>query len=194
MLDNFQAPKMKKKVYPPLPADVYQFEIVDIAETMKASFNDASVTEPALKFTLRCVEDGTYYGSYQWVEPTIKLVGGAKPSKLFSFLSAVLGREFTKEECSKQEETLTRDLLMSLLGAQTRLTLSIIKKDGDPIGKNKIEGFLPVKNVLPSFDPDKVKKTEPLDLYQQARVAEGGTPDGTLAAPVAEADPNTPPF
>lgn len=172
MLDNFKAPAQKKRIYPPLPADVYQFEITDIKETMKPSFNDPEVTEPALKFTLRCLEDGPNYGAHQWVEPTIKLSGGAKPSKMYSFLSVVLGREFTKEECNKQEEVLTRDLFLSLLGAQVRLTLSVVKKDGDAVGKNKIEGFLPVKTQLPEFDPDKVKKTEPMDIYEQQRYAE----------------------
>lgn len=183
---------MKKKVYPPLPNDVYQFQVVDVTESLKASYNDPEEVEPALKFVLRCIEEGPYYGSFQWVEPTVKLVGGNKPSKLYSFLQA-LGHEFSKEQCTKQDEVLTGEFINSLIGEQVRLTLSIVKKDGDMVGRNKIEGFLPVKNVLPDFDPDKVKRSEPLDVYQQQRVADGGSPNGEIAVP-QENTQELPPF
>ena len=140
--------------FEPLPRDVYTFELIDVEEETRTKYQ-LDEEEEVIKFTFACIEDGPYYGRRIWRRATPKLSGGKKPSNLFSVLSGLTGKQYTREECKKPELIASPTHLNDLIGTQVRLSLG--QKTSETTGKinNTIESFLPVKKKLPKFDPDK---------------------------------------
>lgn len=155
MLDaSFTVEASSAKSYPPIPADVYQAQILDIEKRQEKAYQSEEL-EDRLNFTFVIVEDGPYYGRRFWRSMAPKLVGGTKQSNLYAFLAVLTGKAFTKEECAKAKDIVTADYLNGLVGKQVRLSVSS-KVGEDGVERNRVSAFLPVKEELPPFDESKV--------------------------------------
>jgi len=142
------------KEYSPMPIDVYQFEVLDVVSKEGKKYQSDEV-ESKFSFTFVCIEPGAFYGRRIWRETNTKFVGGQKPSNLFTVISGITNRTFSREECENAGSVITDEFLNSLIGVQVRL--SIGQKRNELTGKtnNIIASYLPVKAQLPVFDPEK---------------------------------------
>lgn len=153
---NYKLQEPAKKIYEPLSPDVYQFQLMDIESKQQTKYLSDEM-EDVLNFTFVCLEEGENYGRRIWKTVPPKLVGGAKPSGLYTLLAGLTGKQFSKEECRNVHETVTPEFLNALVGHQVRLALEIhTTTTGKKV--NKITSYLPVKNILPDFDPEKQQK------------------------------------
>lgn len=145
------------KKLPPLPGDMYQVQVLDVEEREGTAYGSGQ-PEMQLNFKLAVLDDGPYYGRFLFATCSRKFVGGSKPSNLFSLISALTSRQFTKEEMQNPSAILTADFLNKLIGEQVRVTL--IEKDrANGEGKtNKITTYMSKKQDLPGYDEDKAKK------------------------------------
>lgn len=142
--------------FKPLPKDVYAFELIDIELVTEQGYQTEEMVDK-LKFEFACLEEA-FYGRRLWQRASLKLTGGKKPSTLYTMLSEILGRQFTKEELANPSDFLSSDFLNSLIGKQLRLSVGqkASEKDASKIN-NKIESYLPAKQVYPKFDKEKSK-------------------------------------
>jgi hypothetical protein len=143
------------KTYVPLPADVYQCEIIEVEQKEERGYQSEEMVTNIV-FTFAVLEEGENYGRRLWAHCSPKLVGGAKTSKLYSLLSTLLDKAWTPEELNTFKTEITPDFLNSLVGSQIRLTVSQKPKQ-DGTMKNVIDGFLKKKKLMDAFDPEKGK-------------------------------------
>ena len=154
MLDNsFKLPKYEEKKYEVLPVDVYQASVEDISMEP----NKFEEGEMQLKFTLRILDDGAFYGRLIWYYTSLVMKGGTKPTKLFRIMTALTGKTYEKEQCMSSDEWLTHELLNSFIGAQVRISVSLNEKP-DKTMFNKVDNVLPAKEQKPDFDQAKMVK------------------------------------
>lgn|SRR3990167_3951486 len=140
----------------PLPKDVYPFELIDIELVNEKGYQTEEM-EDKLKFEFACLDEANY-GRRLWKRCTLKLTGGKKPSALFTMLTEVLGRQFTKDELSDPSKFLSSDFLNSLIGVQLRISVGQKPKESDPTKiNNTIDSYLPKKESYPAFDKEKSK-------------------------------------
>lgn len=145
-----------KTDFEPLPKDVYPFELIDIELTSEPGYQTDAI-EDKLKFEFACLDEA-FYGRRIWKRCTLKVVGGSKPSNLFTLLVGVLNRQLTADELKNPESVFSTDFLNALIGKQIRLSLGqkASEKDASKIS-NTIESFLPAKEQLAPFDREKSK-------------------------------------
>lgn len=142
--------------FKPLPKDVYPFELIDIELVTEQGYQTEEMQDK-LKFEFACLEDANY-GRRLWKRCTLKLTGGKKPSALYTMLTEVLGRPFTKEELSNPSAFLSSDFLNSMIGKQLRISVGQKPKESDPTKiNNTIDSYLPAKEKFPAFDKEKSK-------------------------------------
>lgn len=142
------------KEFAPMPVDVYQFELLDV-EAKEGLKWGSEETETKLSFTFVCVEEGQYYGRRVWRNSNTKFVGGTKPSNLYTIVTGITQRQFSKEECANAENVITMDFLNSLIGTQMRLSIGQSVSPTNGKTYNSIQAYLPVKQQLPAFDASK---------------------------------------
>lgn len=149
---DFKFPQQESKTFDPMPAGVYQVELTDIEERDGLDFNGNPAKQMVFTFTV--LDEGEHYGRKLWRQGTKKFSGGTKPSNLFTILSGVCGKTFTKEECDKSHEWLTAGFLNSLVGKQNLVAVSQKAKQTGGM-RNVIDSIMPVKQDLPAYKSDK---------------------------------------
>ena len=151
MIDpNFKMPESQGRKFEPVPPNIYQCQLSDIEIKSMPSFDDQSVMEEQFLFKWSILDEGAFYGKEIFAFSSKKLVGGQKPSNLYKILSGVSGKQFTKEECMRQEETVNPVLLNGLIGKQNIMAVSQKEKVKGGM-KNVIDSILPVKAELPPY-------------------------------------------
>jgi len=141
---KFTIDKEEKKVYLPLPEDVYTVQLLDITSKENAtydtrSFDDAhKVFETVLSFQFtvldtRSIKGETVRGHNIWVNfvPTVLYIGKNGKNVLYKIVEALLGHELSPEE----EAKLDSDKLNELIGGQCRIATEHTKK-GDKVYEN----------------------------------------------------------
>jgi len=161
--DDFKGDATEKKVYPPLPADVYQVEILAI-EIKDNIFYDPTdpKSDPVDKYTtsvtLVVIEDGKFYGRQLWdnFSSRVKPTGKKGPTKTYKFVTAVLDSAMDWTACEGFVSEFGKNM-KNFIGKQLRITVEVgAKEDGTP--KNKIASYMVVKSELPAFDKRKLEK------------------------------------
>lgn len=185
MIDNnFQVNKEERKVYPPLPKNIYQAELLDV-----------SLVDSKGKFS----KPGDKNFNFQWVVlsgmdkgeslrgrsifdnfiPTSLYIGKKGKNKLFLIIEAFLGRELTAEEEAKG---LSGFYINSLIGKQVKIFNDHkISSDGENT-YNNITSYIPIEaNLTPLTAEEKencrVKKEQKPD--NDFDISETSTDRGT---------------
>ncbi|MDP2763197.1 MAG: hypothetical protein Q8O27_01630 [Enterobacteriaceae bacterium] len=171
--DNYQILKEEKKVYPPIPKNVYQVELLEISlNDAKGKFAKPGDKNFAFQFTLLSGSDKgeSLRGRNVWNNfvPTILYIGKNGKNSLYGIVEAFLGRELTPQE---EAEGLTGKMLNSFIGAQIKVFIDHRVK-GDKI-YDTITSYMPAdsKDVgLTAEEKEnarvKVKKEEPKEVYE----------------------------
>ena len=147
---DFKMPESQGRTFEPVPPGIYQCQLSDIELKSMPSYDDQSVMEEQFLFRWNVLDEGAFYGKEVSAFASKKLVGGQKPSNLYRILSGVSGRQFTKEECMRQEETVGPEFLNALIGRQNVMAVSQKEKVKGGM-KNVIDSILPVKAELPPY-------------------------------------------
>lgn len=147
--NDFKMPERSSEAYKVLPKEIYQCEIESIDAEMGKDFNDPDKEQLQFKVSLRVLDKGEFYGEKKldWLVAKLSPPSKYAASKLYKFLSAVLAREITKQECDHQASVVTAELLNSLIGKQVRASISVKTVNGAQ--KNKIEDYMTVREQLP---------------------------------------------
>ena len=192
--DNIKIEKEEAKVYPPLPENIYQVELLDINSERRATYNtrllpeEQQEKETVLKFqyTLLAGKDGDedLRGRNVWDNfiPATLYVSSKGKNVLYRIVEAFLGRELTPEE---EANGLTGEFLNALIGQQCRIgTKHKPSKDGTKVYDN-VDTYYAKESDLPKLTDEekeeakvKVKDGKPLDenLGKEDEIKEGDIP------------------
>lgn len=149
--------------YAPLPADVYQVQImnIEIKENIFYKPEDPK-SNPLNKYstqvTLVIIDDGEFYGRRLWdnFAPVIKPTTKKGPTKAYKFVTTVLGTSMDWDSCASFASNFGKNM-KEFLGRQLRVSVeTVAKQDGTP--KNKIASYMEAKKQLPPFDESKLEK------------------------------------
>lgn len=165
--DNLKAPKKETVVFPPIPENIYQAELLDVTSNevetyrSKTGKTEEKEYETVLKFqfTLLNGKDGedSLRGRNVWHNfvPMYLYVGKNGKNHLYKIVEALSGSELTPEE---EAEGIDGAFLNGLIGKQCRLGIKHKKKD-DKVYDN-IETYYAIENeVEPLSDEEKEKAT-----------------------------------
>lgn len=150
--------KMEKKEFEPIPASVYQVQITEIKEKLKAPWGSPQGTEATeLYLTFEfAVMDGKFKGRKLWkdvrpVAPTPPS-SGLKPSWLYRIASATIGHWLDTAEGINFGPQETN----ALIGRQLRIVVNQTPpKDGKSY--NNITDVLPVEKELEPLIADNIQ-------------------------------------
>lgn len=155
---NIRFERIEKKEFEPIAASVYQTQITEIKEKMKAPWGSPQGSEPTeLYLTFEfAVMEGKFKGRKLWkdVRPVspIPPSGGFKPSWLYRIASAALGHWITLEEGLDFGPAETN----ALIGRQLRIVVNQTPpKDGKSY--NNITDVLPIENELEPLIADNIQ-------------------------------------
>lgn len=146
---GYKAQKAERPDYDPIPEGIYQVEIAEINEKQKPKFRNPEETETVLDFEFVILDEGEAKARRLWKNVRPYVVGGDKPSHLFTIFTKALHRpELTEDEAAELE-------VGTLIGKQVMVMVD--RKPGKD-GKvyNNITAFSPAKTTL-----DPVEKSEP---------------------------------
>ena len=144
--DSITIPKEEAKVYPPLPKNVYQVELLDInLKDAKGKYAKPGDKNFSFQFTLLegKEEDKELRGRNVWSNfvPTSLYLKKTGKNELYQIIEAMLKREITPEEEAKG---LTGTDLNSLIGKQVKVFIDHTKKD-DKVYDN-ITSYMPIND------------------------------------------------
>lgn len=148
----------ERKVYPPIPEDMYQVELFDISMEVVDDKNDAGAKQTILKFQFVVLDAGEYRGRSIWRNFVPAYLWKADNSKnaLYQITKAIIQRELNESEM----ENFDSDYINKLIGFQCRVTT--VNKNGK--GKNadtlytNIDKFLPKKELLAGLTNEEKEK------------------------------------
>jgi len=148
----------ERKVYPPIPEDMYQVELFDISMEVIDDKNDAGAKQTILKFQFVVLDAGEYRGRSIWRNFVPVYLWKADNSKnaLYQITKAIIQRELNESEM----ENFDSDYINKLIGFQCRVTT--VNKNGK--GKNvdaiytNIDKFLPKKELLDGLTNEEKEK------------------------------------
>jgi len=147
------------KEFEVLPVDLYHTGLLDVEYKEQKAWGSEEM-EPVLVFTFVVIAEGEHYGRrlWQYAKPKLsKFKGGSNLYKVLVGLNG--GAQLTDEQCAVPEVTCSDEALNALIGKQVRLSVSQkAKQDGSL--KNVIDSYLPAKEVLPTFEAEKVSVAE----------------------------------
>lgn len=153
MLDNsFKMPKYEKKEYPLIPTDTYQAELVEIEHVISTYKGEE---KPQLKFVFRILEDGEYYGRFQWMYGSLAFRAGSKPTNLYKIISGITGLQYDEKQIESVDKWMDTKFLNGLVGVQVRLLVGPAERQ-DKTMTNKVQNILPAKENKPAFDETKM--------------------------------------
>ena len=129
--DKMHIPKEEAKVYPPLPKNIYQVELLDISlRDAKGKYAKPGDKNFSFQFTLLegKEKDKDLRGRNIWANfvPTALYIGKKGKNELYNIVEAFLGREMTQEEEAKG---LSGMFLNTLIGGQLKIFVDHIVKD-----------------------------------------------------------------
>jgi hypothetical protein len=121
--DKMHIPKEEAKVYPPLPKNIYQVELLDISlRDAKGKYAKPGDKNFSFQFTLLegKDKDNDLRGRNVWANfvPTALYIGKNGKNELYNIVEAFLGRELTLEEEAKGLSGL---FLNTLIGQQVKV-------------------------------------------------------------------------
>lgn len=145
----------ERREFEAIPADMYQAQVTDITEKLKAPYGKPfdipeEEKEEFLSFEFTILDEGEYRGRKLWKDlrpvPPTPPEGNFKPSLMFRVVSAIQGQPTVYANAVNWggEET------NALIGQQLRLIVTRTEK-GDKV-YNNITEFLPVKQALEPVD------------------------------------------
>lgn len=147
--------------YSPLPADVYQVQIVDVEEREGTKYQSSEkITQ--LLFKTKVVEEGEFKNRSLGIFVTPKWFAGGKnasPSKMFNLFKAVYS--FYKKEVNIAEldaEFIGLSEINGLIGKQLRLTVQV-----NAGNKNKIDSMMQIKQVIAYEQAEATAGNEDID-------------------------------
>lgn len=167
--EDFSVDTSQKKVYPPVPAGVYQAEVLDISITDNFFYKPNEVdpkkrgSKYVIKLTLVLVKQGEHYGKRFWenLSPYLKPTGKLGPTRAYKFVSTMLGMDMDWEECDAFAQTPQKfyENMKAFEKKQVMITVEVINKE-DGTKKNKIASFFAIEKPLPPY-------VDPKDLDSQ---------------------------
>ena len=152
--NNLTIPKEEAKVYPPLPKNVYQVELLDITlKDATGKFAKEGDKNFNFQFTLLSGLDGEndLRGRSVWASfvPTALYFGGKGKNELYQIVEAYLGRDLTQEE---EANGLTGEFLNSFIGKQIKVFIDHKPSKNDPSKiYNNITSYMPSEVPLNSL-------------------------------------------
>lgn len=172
--ENFKIEKEEKKVYPPLPENIYQVQLLDVNLDERPSYATRSLPPEqqelekvfAFQFTLLVGKEGDkeLRGRNVWdnfVKASLYASEKYGKCKLWQIIEACLGRALTQEE----EMTFESDKVNKLIGMQLRIGTKH-KKSGDKVWDN-VESYYSIEARVPELNNEekeearvKVKKED----------------------------------
>lgn len=155
---DHKLPEPERRVYEPMPDNVYQAQLVDVDLKQNRKFK-SDEEETRLQFTFVIIEEGPYYGRRVWEDARQIVSLRPKTSKLYDLIKSLTGKTFTEEECKRYTEIVTPEFLNGMIGTQKRLALTThVSQTGNK--SNKIQAIMPVTAELPPYDETKVKNEQ----------------------------------
>lgn len=165
----------EKKVYPPLPEDIYQVELLDITEETVPDKQFPGNMQEVLTFQFVVLDAGEYRGRslFRRFVPTYLWRKNNEKNALYQITKALICRDMTDDEISN----FGTDQINMLVGYQLRV--GTIQKAGT--GKNaaeiytNIDKFLPKKEMVERLTADEREKArvkKDRDEVQQPVVAD----------------------
>lgn len=162
---NITTPQKEKMEFDPIPADVYQVELLDISDKQAPTYNDKTKMETVLSFQFVLLEgkDGEkdLRGRNIWRNfvPNYFYEGNKGKNTTMQIVEAILGRERTIEEIAWWGIENWNDLL----GKQLRVVIENTTKDKKTY--SNIKTFMKKKGDLTPLTEEekekaKVKKKE----------------------------------
>jgi hypothetical protein len=184
MIDpNYQVKKEEAKVYPPLPKNIYQVELLSIdLKDAKGKYAKPGDKNFQFQFTLLSGKDKDedLRGRNVWNNfvPTALYVGKNGKNALYQIVEAFLGRELTPQE---EAEGLSGALLNSFIGKQIKIFIDHRIKDGKTY--NNITSYMPAETPFTPLTAEekenaRVKvKTEVKEEYDEETPQSGHVED-----------------
>ena len=151
--------KMEKKVFEPIPANVYSVQVMDIKEKMKAPWGSpAGSAETELNLTFEFgVLEGKYKGRKLWkdVRPVTPIPpeSGMKASWLYRITSAIYGHHLTLNEGIDFGPT----EMNALIGRQLRIIVNQTPPNAKGNSYNNITEVLAIEGELEPLIADNVQ-------------------------------------
>lgn len=147
MLDtNIKVEKEEAKVYPPLPENIYQVELLDINSETRATYDtrfasdEEQIKETVFKFQYTLLsgknKEEELRGRNVWHNfvPASLYIGKNGKNALYRIVEALIGRELTQEE---EANGINGEFLNDLIGKQCRIgTKHKASKDGSKVFDN----------------------------------------------------------
>lgn len=154
---NYKFPVREKKVYPPMPEDMYQVElfVIDMDTVVDKKSGEK---RDVLKFQFVVLDAGEYRGRSIWKNyvPTYLWEVGNDKNALYQITKAMIQRDMSLEEMMG----FTSDKINMLVGFQCRVTT--VNKAGTGLNSDKtytnIDKFLPKKEALPKLTAEEKEK------------------------------------
>ncbi len=180
----------EKKVYPPLPEDMYQVELFDIDMESVPDKNNPGQMQQVLKFQFVVLDDGEFEAEGQKLKvrgrsiwrnfvPTYLWKKGNEKNALYQITKAIIQRDLTEQEIAD----FSSDFINKLIGYQCRVTTLNVAGKGKSADQTytNIDKFLPKKATMPGLTPEEKEKSR---VKKDDNVSETSFPQPT--APVAE--------
>lgn len=204
--NKFEAEVKEKKVYPPLPKDVYPVELLDISSEQKPTYDtrnkskEEQIMEIVLKFQFTVLKgkDGeeNLRGRNVWdgFVSTYIYEGKKGKNKLFKIVEALVGHDLSQEEMAVCDS----EFVNSLIGKHCRVMIEHNKKD-DVIYDN-IANYLPANSEETHLTKEEIesatitKKEEPTDTQRQAEHDATVDSQKNVKYPTEEINPEDIPF
>ena len=155
--------RKKAEIYPPLPKDIYQVELLDINSELRPTYDtrnspkEVQEFETVLNFQFTILDHRELRGRNIWANfiPSYLYVSKKNgKNKLFKIIEALVGHELTQAEEAKADNI----FLTSLIGNQVRLSVGPVTK-GDRTYDN-ISDFIPAYDKLVSLTEEEKDKAK----------------------------------
>lgn len=193
MLDNaLKINKEEAKVYPPLPKNIYQVELLDITlKDAKGKYAKPGDKNFVFQFTLLTGKnkDEDLRGRNVWNNfvPTALYIGKNGKNALYQIVEAFLGRELTPEE---EARGLSGQFLNSFIGKQIKIFVDhrADKKDPTKIYDN-ITSYMPAEtlfNALTDEEKETARVKTKEEKEQGGRIKEEYDPEQPLDSHIEE--------
>lgn len=171
--ENLAVPKKEANEYNPLPDDMYQVELLDIASEERPTYDtrlkpDAEKEfETVFNFQFTVLEDGEFDGKplrgrniWQNFVPSYLYIGRKGKNTLYQIIEALTGQIVTPEQ---EAFGITGKDLNALVGLQCRVVTK--KKTKNDKTFSNVESFLPAKAQMSglSGEEKEAAKVKPKD-------------------------------
>jgi len=172
--NDFSIKKEETKIYPPLPKNIYQTELLAL-DLVDAKGKYAKEGDKNFQFQFTILEgrdkDEDLRGRNVWNNfvPTSLYIGKNGKNVLYQIVEAFIGRELTPAE---EATGLSGAMLNKFIGRQIKIFIDHRVKDGKTY--NNITSYMPAETLLPALTAEerenarvKVKKEEPKEQEPQ---------------------------